>query len=214
MAQDCVEVMAKLGHEKFYICAHDRGARVAHKLCVNYPEKVVKAIFLDIAPTLAMYDQTNFAFAKAYWHWFFLIQPSPLPESLMVGNPRGWIEKTMGGRYGVGLDVFDKDAVESYVEQIGDKECAAGMCDDYRAAASVDLDESKEDVEKGRKIRCPLRVLWGKKGVIEAQFDALKEWREVAEEGLVDGESVNSGHYIPEEIPDIVLKNIEEFFKD
>ena len=214
MAKDCVDVMEKLGHEQFYICAHDRGARVAHKLCVNYPEKVRKAIFLDIAPTLAMYDQTKFAFAKAYWHWFFLIQPSPLPESLMVANPKSWIENTMGGGYGIGLDAFDEEAVESYVKQIGDKDCVAGMCEDYRAAASVDLDESREDVEKGRKIKCPLQVLWGKKGVIESQFDALKEWREVAEEGMVHGMSVDSGHYIPEENPDIVLKHIKEFLKD
>lgn len=209
MAQDCVSVMAKLGHEKFYICAHDRGARVAHKLCVNHPEKVMKAIFLDIAPTLAMYDQTDFAFAKAYWHWFFLIQPPPLPESLMLANPRSWIENTMGRT--VGLEVFDDEAVESYVRQMGDKECVAGMCEDYRAAASIDLEENGDDVEKGKKIKCPLRVLWGKKGVIESQFDALKEWRAVADEGMIDGDSVDCGHYLPEENPDAVVRHIEEF---
>lgn len=214
MAQDCVDVMTHLGHEKFFICAHDRGARVAHKLCVNHPERVRRAIFLDIAPTLAMYEKTDFAFASAYWHWFFLIQPSPLPELLMTARPRGWMEKTMGGRYGVGLEAFDRDAVESYVEQVGDAECARGMCEDYRAAATIDLEESRRDVAEGRKIRCPLRVLWGKKGVIEAQFDALAEWRKVSEEGLVDGESVESGHYIPEEIPEVVLKHIREFLKD
>ncbi len=211
MAKDCVDVMEKLGHERFYICAHDRGARVAHKLCVNYPEKVMKAIFLDIAPTLAMYNKTDFAFATAYWHWFFLVQPSPLPESLMVANPRSWIENTMGK---VGLGIFNIEAIESYVKQMGDKDCVAGMCEDYRAAASVDLEESREDVEKGRKIKCPLRVLWGQKGIIEAQFDALKEWREVAEEGKVDGGVVDSGHYIPEENPDVVLWHINEFLKD
>jgi len=214
MAKDCVDVMAHLGYEKFYVCAHDRGARVAHKMCVNYPGKVMKAMFLDIAPTLAMYNKTDFAFARAYWHWFFLIQPSPLPESMMLANPRGWIENTMGGRYGVGLKVFDKGALESYVKQMGDEECVKGMCEDYRAAASIDLEESREDVEKGRKIKCPLRVLWGKRGVIEAQFDALKEWKAVAEEGLVDGECLNCGHYIPEEVPEDLLKNIKEFLKD
>lgn len=211
MAKDCIDVMAQLGYENFFICAHDRGARVAHKICVDYPEKIIKAIILDIAPTLAMYNKTDLAFAKAYWHWFFLIQSSPLPETLLLANPRGWIENTMGGRYGRNIDMFDKEAVESYVKQVGDKECVRGMCEDYRASASIDLEESKEDIEKGRKIKCPLRVLWGKKGVIEAQFDALKEWKTVAEEGLVDGESIDCGHYIPEEAPEDVLKHIREF---
>lgn len=209
MAQDCISVMAKLGHKEFYICAHDRGARVAHKLCVNHSDNVIKAILLDIAPTLAMFDQTDFAFAKAYWHWFFLIQPSPLPESLMLANPRSWIENTMGRT--IGLELFDGEAVENYVRQMRDEESVAGMCEDYRAAASIDLDESRDDSEKGRKIKCPLRVLWGKKGVIESQFDALKEWRAVTDKGLVDGTSVDCGHYIPEEMPDVVVRHIREF---
>ena len=214
MARDCIDVMAHFGHEEFYICGHDRGGRVAHKLCVNYPEKVLKAMFLDIAPTLAMYNKTDFAFAKAYWHWFFLIQPSPLPENLILASPRSWVENTMGGRHGVSINTFNKEALESYVEQMGVEEGVKGMCEDYRAAASVDLEESKENIERGRKIKCPLRVLWGKKGVIETQFDALKEWRAVAEEGMVDGESLGCGHYIPEEAPEDVLKHISEFFKD
>lgn len=213
MARDCAEVMQELGHERFYLCAHDRGARVGHKLCVDYPDRVIKAIFLDIAPTLAMYEKTDFAFAKAYWHWYFLIQKSPLPESLMLGNPRGYIEGTMGGRYGVGLEVFDEVALETYVKQMGDKECVHGMCEDYRAAASVDLEEQRKDLEVGKKIKCPLRVLWGKKGVIEAQFDALKEWRKVSD-GIVDGETVDSGHYIPEEVPDILIRYIKEYCVD
>ena len=212
MAKDCVEVMAQLGHPKFYVCGHDRGGRVAHKLCVNYPEKIKKAMVLDIAPTLAMYNKTDFAFAKAYWHWFFLIQPSPLPESLISANPRAWIEKTMGGRYGTGLDVFDKDAIESYISQMGGEETGKGMCEDYRAAASIDLEESKDDIEKGRRIKCPFRVLWGKKGVIEAQFDALKEWRAVADEGLVSGRNMDCGHYIPEEAPDALWEDMISFF--
>lgn len=213
MARDCVEVMQELGYERFYLCGHDRGARVGHKLCVDYPEKVIKAIFLDIAPTLAMYEKTDFAFASAYWHWFFLIQKSPLPESLMLANPRGYVENTMGGRYGVGLEVFDKRALESYVVQMGDEGAVHGMCEDYRAAATVDLEEQRKDLEVGRKIKCPLRVLWGRKGVIESQFDALVEWRKVSA-GAVDGEAVDSGHYIPEEKPDVVVRHIMECFKD
>lgn len=213
MAQDCADVMKVVGFEKFYICAHDRGARVAHKLCVNFPERVMKAIFLDIVPTLAMYEKTDFEFASAYWHWFFLIQPPPLPESLMLGDPRSWIENTMGGRYGVGIETFHEEAIESYVKQMGDEEAVRGMCEDYRAAASVDMEEQREDVEKGSKIWCPLRVLWGRNAVIEAQFDALEEWRKVTGDGLVNGEAMDCGHYIPEEKPVELVKHIKDFLR-
>ena len=186
---------------------------MVHQLCVDFPERVEKAMVLDIAPTLAMYEKTDFEFARAYAHWFFLIQPSPLPESLMLANPRSWIENTMGSRYGVGLEVFDKEAIESYVKQMGDEDSVKGMCEDYRAAASVDLEEQREDIRNGRKIKCPFRVLWGKRGVIEAQFDALKEWRKVSEDGVVSGEALESGHYIPEEVPEVLVAHIKDFFR-
>lgn len=96
---------------------------------------------------------------------------------------------------------------------MGDEETVHGMCEDYRASASIDLEEQKKDVEQGRKIKCPLRVLWGKSGVIEKQFDALAEWRNVSEE-MVDGQTVDSGHYIPEEVPEVLLKHIKEFLRD
>ncbi|KAF6229930.1 hypothetical protein HO133_004267 [Letharia lupina] len=214
MAADCAAAMTALGHARFDVCGHDRGARVAHRLCVGYPERVRKALVLDVAPTLAMYERTDMAFARAYWHWFFLIQDAPLPEGLMVGGARGWIENTMGGPGGAGLGTFDEACVESYVGQMGDAETVHGMCEDYRAAAGIDLEEAREDVAEGRKIACPLRVLWGKKGVIEAQFDALAEWRKVSEEGVVSGESVDCGHYIPEEAPDAVVRHIREFLRD
>ena len=172
----------------------------------------MKAMFLDIAPTLAMYERTDMAFAKAYWHWFFLIQDAPLPERLMVGGARGWVESTMGGRCGVGIGRFREECVESYVGQVGDEETVHGMCEDYRAAAGIDLEEARRDVREGRKIVCPLKVLWGRKGVIEAQFDAVGEWRKVSKDGVVSGESVDCGHYIPEEAPEVVVKHVLEFF--
>ncbi|KAE9382002.1 alpha/beta-hydrolase [Stipitochalara longipes BDJ] len=212
MARDIVTVMSTLGHSTFYVCAHDRGARVTHKLLVDYPDLVKKAILLDICPTLAMYTQTNLEFAKVYWHWFFLIQKSPLPETLISGEPRKFAELFMGGRSG-GYRGFEKEAWEEYVRVLGEIGAVHAMCEDYRASSTVDLDESRRDLEEGKLIKCPIRVLWGKHGVIEKCFDALKEWKGVAEEGVeVSGMSVDCGHYVPEQAPDEVLKNIRELF--
>ena len=212
MSRDCATAMESLGFTSFFVCAHDRGARVAHKLLVDFPERVRKAIFLDICPTLAMYSKTDFKFAKAYFHWFFLIQDTPLPEILIGQNPRRWAEMFMGGRH-AGLAAFDTSVFEEYVKTLEDPDAVHAMCEDYRASASVDMDEAKDDLKEGRLIRCPLRVLWGKHGVIEKCFNALKEWKDVAVAGVdVDGGHVDCGHYIPEEAPDVVAQNIKLYF--
>ncbi len=214
MARDCVAVMSSLGLSSFFICAHDRGARVAHKLLVDHPEKVKKAIFLDICPTLAMAGKTDEVFATAYWHWFFLSQKEPLPELMITGvDPRKWLELFMGGRgLGKGLQIFDVAAFGEYVKVFGEKEAVHSMCEDYRAALTVDVEEAKADIKEGRKIKCPLIVLWGKYGIVERCFDAVKEWQDVSE-STVTGSSVESGHYIPEEAPETVVRHIMEFFK-
>jgi pimeloyl-ACP methyl ester carboxylesterase len=212
MARDCATVMEQLGFPSYFVCAHDRGARVAHKMLVNYPEQVRKAIFLDICPTLAMYSQTNFEFAKTYYHWFFLIQKSPMPETLIGYNPRKWAEMYMGGRH-AGLGAFNRHAFDEYVKVLEQPEAVHAMCEDYRAGASVDMEEAQEDLKYRRLIRCSLRVLWGKHGVIEKCFDAVKDWKDVAALGVeVDGGNVECGHYIPEEAPDVVVENIRSFF--
>lgn len=213
MARDCAVVMEQLGHKSFYLCGHDRGARVGHKLCVDYPNRVKKAIFLDICPTLAMYEATNFEFASAYFHWFFLIQKSPLPESMILGNSRGVAEMFMGGRQGDGLKIFEKECFEEYVKALSDPDTVHSMCQDYRAAATLDMEEQRKDITDGKQIKCPLRVLWGKHGVVEKCFDALAEWRKVTDEKVsVDGRAVESGHYIPEQVPEEVISSIREFF--
>ena len=212
MAQDCVNVMRELEFDNFFICAHDRGARVAHRLMVDCPAKVRKAILLDIAPTKAMYAQTDFAFAKAYYHWFFLIQQSPYPENLISANPDAFMDAHMGSRSG-GLSIFNKDCMEEYRAMMRDPEAVHATCEDYRAAASIDLDEHTEDEKAGRKIECPIMVLWGKKGVIEKCFDPLKEWRAVSNAEVI-GESVDGGHYIAEEAPKLLLEKIQGFLED
>ncbi|TVY48259.1 Fluoroacetate dehalogenase [Lachnellula occidentalis] len=208
MASDCVTVMSSLGFKKFSICSHDRGARVAHKLCVDAPESVERVMFLDIAPTLAMFEKTDMQFATAYWHWFFLIQPSPFPETLLmtVFWRRVWGKSEK-------KEIWDEQALAEYMRQFEDREGVHAMCEDYRAAATIDLEEARKDQGEGRKIMCPVRVLVGAKGVVAMKFDFLKEWRDVSE-GMVTGEPVDSGHYIAEENPDVLLKHIKGFLGD
>jgi haloacetate dehalogenase len=215
MAADCIAVMSHFSFPKFGVISHDRGARVAHKLCVDYPESVTKVMVLDICPTLSMFEQTNQEFASAYWHWFFLIQPSPFPENAIFAAQELFAERFFGGGYAGDSakeeGFWNQEALGMYRRQLGDREGLVGMCEDYRAAASVDLVESRRDREEGKKVKCDLRVLWGKTGVVEKCFDALREWRAVCE-GEVSGESVDSGHYIAEEQPDVLLKHVREFF--
>ncbi|KAM3514520.1 hypothetical protein MY11210_001863 [Beauveria gryllotalpidicola] len=214
MARDCVAVMDALGYTGgFFVCAHDRGARVAHKLCVDYPERIKKAILLDVCPTLAMYSKTNMEFATAYFHWFFLIQPEPIPEMLIAASPQEFAHKFMGGRQAQGLKIFSSSSFDSYVKALGDPATIHSMCQDYRASASLDLDEARDDLTNGKLIRCPLKVFWGEHGVIEKCFNAVQEWQAVTAEGvIVEGRSVDSGHYIPEQIPETIAAEIFEFF--
>ncbi|KAK2745145.1 alpha beta hydrolase fold protein [Colletotrichum kahawae] len=215
MARDCISVMDHLGYEgkPFFVCAHDRGARVAHKLAVDFPDRVKKAIFLDIAPTLVMYKTTNFEFAKAYFHWFFLIQQEPLPETLISAAPRQYAEMFMGGRQPKGLEIFEKENFEYYASVLEDPAAVHSMCNDYRASATLDLEEAEADLKAGRLIQSPLMILWGKYGVIQKCYDAVKEWQDVtSKDVMVKGHSVESGHYIPEQAPDDVAKAILEFF--
>jgi haloacetate dehalogenase len=212
MARDALKVMEELGERQFYICAHDRGARVAHRLCVDYPARVRKAIFLDICPTLAMYSQTDLTFARTYFHWFLLIQQAPLPENLITANPMAWVEGFMGGRH-AGLAPFAPACLAEYRSGLSDLRTVHTMCEDYRASASIDMKEAEQDIAEGLHMQCPLRVFWGAHGVIEKCFDAVKEWSKVSV-SKVEGRSFDSGHYIPEERPEELLENIVHFFQD
>ncbi|WQF81175.1 Putative alpha/beta hydrolase-1, epoxide hydrolase [Colletotrichum destructivum] len=214
MARDCVTVMDHLGYagKPFFVCAHDRGARVAHKLCVDSPDRVRAVVLLDICPTLVMYKTTDFRFARAYFHWFFFIQQAPLPEELIGASPKRFAELFMLGRDPRSITVFGQDNFDYYVSVLEQPESVHAMCNDYRASATLDLEEAEADLAAGRLIRSPLLVLWGKQGVIEECFDAVKEWQAVTSEDIsVKGYSVESGHYIPEQAPDDVVKAITEF---
>lgn len=202
MAKDMVELMQSLGFARFRVLAHDRGARVTHRILVDHADSVERATLLDIAPTLAMYEQTNMEFARAYFHWFFLIQREPLPETMIEANPEFFIEKMMGNRH-AGLSAFAPEILAEYRRCIRLPGIAHSICEDYRAAATIDLEHDRADREAGRKVTQPLQVLWGANGIIEKCFKPLDDWRRVAVN--VQGSSVPCGHYIPEEAPDALL---------
>ena len=202
MANDMVAVMASLGFERFKVLAHDRGARVTHRMLVDHADSVERATLLDIAPTLAMYEQTDMEFARAYFHWFFLIQREPMPERMIEADPEFFIEKMMGNRH-AGLSAFTPEVLAEYRRCIRLPGIAHSICEDYRAAATIDLVHDRADREAGRKVTQPLQVLWGANGVIEKCFKPLVDWQRVAIN--VRGGSVPCGHYIPEEAPEALL---------
>lgn len=202
MAADMVAVMQAQGFERFAVMAHDRGARVAHRLLADHPQAIERAVLLDIAPTLAMYEQTGDVFARAYWHWFFLIQPAPLPERLIEADPQAYVRDVMGRR-SAGLAPFDPRALAEYTRCLALPGTARGICEDYRAAAGIDLEHDRIDRDAVRLLDTPLLVLWGADGVVGRCFDPLREWRKLA--ARVEGEALPCGHYIAEEAPDALL---------
>jgi len=210
MALDALAVMRHHGFARFQVLAHDRGARVAHRLAADHPQAVQRLLLLDIAPTLAMYENTSDAFARAYWHWFFLIQPPPLPEALIESDPVRYLRSVMGKRH-AGLAAFAPAALAEYERCMQIPGTAQSICEDYRAAATIDLVHDRADVAAGHRLAQPLRVLWGVHGAVGQCFDVLRLWRARARE--VSGASLPCGHYIAEEAPALLLAEAFEFFK-
>ena len=211
MAKDALAVMRSQGFQRFAVLAHDRGARVAHRLAGDHPDAVERLMLLDIAPTLAMYEGTSLAFARAYWHWFFLVQPPPLPEALIDSDPVRYLRSVMGKRH-AGLEAFAPEALAEYERCIRLPGAATGICGDYRASAGIDLEHDRADIAAGRHLAQPLRVLWGEHGAVGASFDVLGLWRDRAEQ--VTGRALPCGHYIAEEAPGLLLHEAIEFFKE
>ncbi len=208
MARDMLRVMHVLGHQRFDVLAHDRGARVAHRLALDHAAAVRRLVLLDIAPTLAMYEQTTEAFARAYWHWFFLIQPAPLPERLIEVDPAAYLRDVMGRR-SAGLAPFDPRALAEYERALALPGTAHGICEDYRASAGIDLEHDRVDRESAARLGVPLLALWGRDGVVDRCFKPLEEWRHVATD--VRGGPLPCGHYIAEEAPDALLAEVLPF---
>lgn len=210
MARDSLALMHSLGFEQFSVLAHDRGARVAHRLALDHSQAVSRLVMLDIAPTLAMSAQTDEAFARAYWHWFFLIRPAPLPERLIEADPEQYLLSVMGSR-SAGLQPFTAPALAEYVRCIQLPGTARGICEDYRASASIDLEHDREDIDAGRHLNLPVLVLWGAQGTVGRCFDPLAEWQKVATD--VRGQALPCGHYIGEEVPQLLLEHVLPFLR-
>lgn len=210
MARDGVELMKALGFDTFSVLAHDRGARVGHRLALDHPGAVQRMVLLDIAPTLSMYAQTDEAFARAYWHWFFLIRPAPLPEALIENNPELYLRSVMGSR-SAGLKPFTDEAFGEYLRCLKLPSAANGICEDYRAAAGIDLEHDQADIDAGNHLKLPLLVIWGADGTVGRCFKPLKEWQKVAID--VRGKALPAGHYLAEEAPELLLGEVLTFLR-
>lgn len=210
MARDLVELMAGLGHRRFRVVAHDRGARVAHRLALDHADCVEKLAVLDIVPTLEHFERADMAFAMGYYHWFWFAQPHPFPENVISAAPDAWF-LAHSSREPKPPGFFAPDALADYMAAVRDPEMIRGMCEDYRAAATIDLVHDRESRAAGVKVKCPLLVLWGAKGKIGAWYDALAVWREYSSGGVTGG-AVPSGHYLAEEAPQDVLAALRAFF--
>ena len=209
MANDLVGLMGTLGFDRFAVCGHDRGGRVAHRMALDQPGSVGRLMLLDISPTLTMYQRTDMEFARAYYHWFFLIQPEPLPERLIGADPVFYLRKKLGGWGSHGLDIFDAQALSEYERCISDPATIHAMCEDYRAAATIDLEQDR--AHPAARIGCPLRILWGERGVVQRLFTPIADWQEKSS-GAVTGRTTPGGHYIPEETPDLLVAEMLQFF--
>jgi len=206
MAGDMVALMGGLGYDKFLVGAHDRGGRVAHRMGMDHPDVVQAMVILDIAPTREMYANTDADFARAYWHWFFLIQPSPLPETMIGHDPDSYWRMKCCDTPGSDAP-FAPEALQEYLSAFRDADAIRASCDDYRAAYSIDIAHDNADGEC--KLTMPIHVLWGANGVIERCFDCLALWRERA--GQVSGAALPSGHYMAEEIPAQISAQMSAF---
>ena len=209
MAADQHALMAELGHERYAVAGHDRGARVAHRLALDAPDAVTRVALLDILPTAHVYDSVDRRLATAYYHWFFFIQRAPVPERLIAGDPVGYLHSLLGG-WGSGSDVYDPGALKEYERCFLDADARHAMLEDYRAGASVDYDLDTADAAAGRRVEAPVLVLWGSRSVVgRSPTDPVEVWRSRARD--VTGRSVDAGHFLAEERPAETLAALQEF---
>ncbi len=208
MAADQIALMASLGHERFAVVGHDRGGRVAHRLALDHPDAVSHLCVLDIAPTLTMYERTDQAFATRYFWWFFLIQPFDLPERMIGADPAYFLRRHIRGQV-KREGAVSEAVIAEYLRSYQRPETIHAICEDYRAAASIDLEHDRADAH--RKVTCPLLAVWGAQGVVGELYNVAATWREKAER--VEGRALACGHAIPEEAPEDLLKVLLPFLE-
>lgn len=209
MAADMVAVMRALGHERFMVAGHDRGARVAYRMALDHPGAVQRLALLDIVSTKAAYEQPGMALAAAYFHWYFLIQPAPFPETLIAADPKFWLD-TIFRKWAKRPEAFDEPVLAEYLRVFRDPACIHATCECYRAGATADLENDRRDVAAGKKIACPTLLLWGSEGVVGRLCNPLEAWRDFLPEPR--GKALPCGHFLPEEAPEETLAELLGFF--
>jgi haloacetate dehalogenase len=202
------DVLTALGHKRVTVVGHDRGGRVGHRMALDHPDRVSKLAVLDIIPTRQVFATVDKDLATAYYHWFFLIQPHDLPEKLIGCDPGYYLRKKLGG-WGTDLKVFAPEALAEYERCFRDSETIHASCEDYRAAATIDLAHDEADLD--RKVQCPLLALWGGSGAMEKLYDVLGVWREYAKD--VRGRPLDAGHFLAEERPEETAEELVSFLE-
>lgn len=209
MAGDMVAVMDHFGHRRFLIGSHDRGARVAHRLALDFPDRVEKLAVLDIVPTIEHFERADMSFALGYYHWFWFAQPHPFPEELINRAPETWFNAhtTHSPKPAA---FFAPEALADYLDAARDPATITGMCEDYRAAATIDLVHDQVSRAQRLHVRCPMLVLWGARGQIGGWYDPLDLWRHYCDADVTGG-PLDCGHYMAEESPEAMLEKLDRF---
>jgi haloacetate dehalogenase len=214
MAQDQVEVMKHLGFEKFALVGHDRGGRASHRLALDHPEVLTRLVILDIVPTYLLYQSINQEFATIFYHWFLLVQPTPFPETMVANSAEYFLRCTLlwlgGNKITDPLPEWISPAVfQEYFRTFREPATIHSICEDYRAAASIDLAHDKADLDK--KIQCPLLVLWSEKGPFHRMYNVLQTWRDRAVQA--QGKAMPTGHFLPEQMPEELTQELKTFLR-
>jgi haloacetate dehalogenase len=214
MAQDQLEVMRHLGCDTFALVGHDRGGRAAHRLALDHPEALTRLIILDIVPTYLLYQHITQEFATIFYHWFLLVQPPPFPETMVQNSAEYFLQCTFLWLGGSQLtdplpDWMSPGVFQEYLRTFRQPETIHAICEDYRAAASIDLVHDKADLDK--KIQCPLLVLWSEKGPFHRMYNVLHTWQERAVRA--QGKAMPTGHFLPEQMPQELLQEITTFLR-